>query len=85
MNVVYLSLKDYKNKFNQLMGNRLYETPPWTGMQYQLEKMTAQGVSGPGTAFANELERMKHEYYNPKLPREITYHHINGTTIYRVK
>lgn len=85
MNIVYLSLADYKIKVNQLMQNRRYETPPWTGMEYQLMKMTVIGSSGPGTKFANELERMKHEYHNPPLPRQIEYHDVNGITIYRVK
>lgn len=74
----YISRKEYQELWDKYQSNRRYESPPWSGIRYKLEKMTVGGQSGPGTKYTNELERMKDEYYNPKLPSFITMYTING-------
>lgn len=38
-----------------------------------LKTMTAQGLSGEGTDFANEYDRLVHSYYNPQMPKKINW------------
>ena len=48
-----------------------------------LANYTVQGYSGPGTPFANEYERMKHEHYNPAPPHTITVVEGDGMIDYK--
>ncbi len=73
-----ISDKEYKKLWDDCQNKRRYESPPWAGIQYQLKRMTVSGQSGEGTEFANELERMRHEYHNPPEPMFIQMHTVDG-------
>jgi len=74
----YISMKNYKELWENMQGNMRFVSPPWSGIGYQLKHMCVSNQSGPGTKYANELERMKDEYFNPTMPRFITMHTRDG-------
>jgi len=83
MNIKYLSKKKYLELWQKYKDNRQYTSPPWAGIETHLEHSHVFGKSGPGTKYANELERVKDEYYNPPAPLFITVWETSGETIYK--
>lgn len=74
----YITKSEYMELWEKCQNNRLYETPPWTGISEYLKNTTVRGLSGKGTKYANELERKKDEYYNPPMPLFIQMHTVEG-------
>ena len=52
---------------------------------YHMKGMTVEGVSGPGTPFKDEYDRLMHRALNPPMPRQIEYVEPDGVVIYKVK
>lgn len=49
-----------------------------------MKTITTQGLSGEGTDFENEYDRLLYKHYNPDPPIQILMHTTEGLTIYKV-
>jgi hypothetical protein len=79
--IKYLSLTDYEMFWAECQSSMRVAAP---NLHPSLKNMTVQGLSGPGTKFANEYDRMRFEHYNPPMPPEIKYYGATGDiVIYR--
>lgn len=75
MSTKIIPLAEYEALWKELSSKRLSTSP---SLDPQMKRMTVIGLSGTGTKFANEYERLLHEHNNPPMPRSIRMIGLDG-------
>lgn len=79
--IKYIARAEYEALWEDCKSRRQYTSP---NLDPSMKQMTVRGLSGVGTDFANEYERLLFKSNNPDIPREICYHTVDGPITYRV-
>lgn len=80
MNVRYIPYTEYCALWEDAKSRMCLTMP---GIPPEMMRMTVQGLSGEGTPFKNEYERLMYKHLNPDMPREITMREVDGDVIIR--
>ena len=75
-----ISIEKYKKVWEKMQGSMQFKSP---GIDPMMKSMTVMGMSGKGTPFENEYDRMMDEHLNPPMPPFIEYINLWGRVIIR--
>jgi hypothetical protein len=80
--IIYIPYEEFATMWNEMKERMRFNCPE---IHPSLKNVTVKGLSGKGTKFKNEYERIMHEHFNPKMPLEIRMFTEDGIVTYRVR
>ena len=75
----YIPLEEYTKLWEDCKLKMRFISPQISPIT---KNMIVEGLSGPGTDFENEYDRLLYQHLNPPLPPYIDYHELEGFVRY---